>query len=176
MRENLGWFRFVVLAQAAFVLAWAGWHEHLRTSSPTILLRVSPVDPRDLLRGDYMILNYDISQVPLSEDIKEKLPDGEVGVAAGRTVFVVLEKKGNYWEYVRAAGSAPEVSADQIVIQGNAAYQSRVGKVRINYGIERFYVPEGKGSPSFKELAVRAAVSGHKLYLKELLVDGHPYP
>ena len=30
----------------------------------TILLRVVPVDPRDLLRGDYVILSYEFSRMP----------------------------------------------------------------------------------------------------------------
>ena len=32
------------------------------TTGETILLRVVPVDPRDLFRGDYVILSYEISR------------------------------------------------------------------------------------------------------------------
>jgi uncharacterized membrane-anchored protein len=30
-----------------------------------VLLKTAPVDPRDFLRGDYVVLNYDISSVPV---------------------------------------------------------------------------------------------------------------
>ena len=33
-------------------------------SGMEVLLKTAPVDPRDLLRGDYVILSYDISSVP----------------------------------------------------------------------------------------------------------------
>lgn len=31
---------------------------------PVYMLRTMPVDPRDLLRGDYIILGYEISRLP----------------------------------------------------------------------------------------------------------------
>ena len=35
-------------------------------SGTEVLLKTAPVDPRDLLRGDYVALSYDISRVPLA--------------------------------------------------------------------------------------------------------------
>ncbi len=54
----------LALVQIGF-LSWiiAGRAAILR-SGKEVLLKVEPVDPRDLLRGDYVALGYDISRIP----------------------------------------------------------------------------------------------------------------
>ena len=52
----------IVAAQACFLVAWAGYHEAVRHSAATLRLKGAPMDPRDILRGDYMTLSYDISR------------------------------------------------------------------------------------------------------------------
>lgn len=49
-------------ALAAMILDRA----HHVASGREIVLPVVPVDPRSLFRGDYVILNYEISRAPLS--------------------------------------------------------------------------------------------------------------
>ena len=58
------WFAIVVALQVLFLLGWAAYHERERASATVVLLETVPVDPRDLLRGDYMILGYKIGRVP----------------------------------------------------------------------------------------------------------------
>jgi uncharacterized membrane-anchored protein len=68
----VGWLkareRGVLIAAAAFqVLFLVGMIAERAAplrSGRTVLLRVVPVDPRDLLRGDYVTLSYEISRVP----------------------------------------------------------------------------------------------------------------
>ena len=57
----------VALAQIGF-LGWiiAGRAAVLRDGRE-ITLKVEPVDPRDLLRGDYVSLYYEISRIPVSQ-------------------------------------------------------------------------------------------------------------
>ena len=52
----------LALAQIAF-LSWmiAGRAAILRDGRE-VLLKVEPVDPRDLLRGDYVVLTYEITR------------------------------------------------------------------------------------------------------------------
>jgi uncharacterized membrane protein len=60
-------------------------------SGETVLLRVTPVDPRDLFRGDYVTLGYDFSRAP-SEGIPGlgTLDDSKPEEWQGQTVFVEL--------------------------------------------------------------------------------------
>ena len=71
----------VALAQIGF-LGWiiAGRAAILRDGRQ-VLLKVEPVDPRDLLRGDYVRLGYDISRLPA--DLVADMP-ADAAAAAGR--------------------------------------------------------------------------------------------
>jgi uncharacterized membrane-anchored protein len=161
---NTRWFWAVVLGQVVSLLAWAGWHEHVRSYAPVIRLKTVPVDPRDLLRGDYMILRYEISDV--------KPPVAPVAHGARESDFwVVLEPRDGFHVAVATSWDVPNVLPPQIAVK---AWRGDRG---VAYGIENFYVPEGKGTPRFKTIEVDAAVSPtNKLYLKRVLVDGRPYP
>ena len=67
----LGWMKrrefwvlvFAVGLQVAVLGAMIVHQARPLVTGDTILLRVVPVDPRDLFRGDYVILSYDFSRV-----------------------------------------------------------------------------------------------------------------
>ncbi|HEX2248748.1 MAG TPA: GDYXXLXY domain-containing protein, partial [Gemmatimonadales bacterium] len=79
----LGWLkareRKVLLVTAAVQLAILVGMIGLRAvplvTGQTVLVRVEPVDPRDLFRGDYVILSSDFSRV--SRERIEGLPEYE---------------------------------------------------------------------------------------------------
>ena len=102
----------------------------------TVLLRTVPVDPRDLFRGDYVILSYEISRIP-SEGISGQL--GQVGVfEQGRTVYVSLvpEDDGRHWRADRFSFEQPSgLSIRGTITRGR----------RIEFGIESYFVQEGEG-------------------------------
>ena len=62
MKRRLFWI-FVAL-QAAIPVGVAGLREADVAFAQHVLLRVAPVDPRDLFRGQYVALSYDISRLP----------------------------------------------------------------------------------------------------------------
>ncbi|HWL17786.1 MAG TPA: GDYXXLXY domain-containing protein [Opitutus sp.] len=154
------WFWSLVALQVVFLLGWAGYHETVRRSAPTVLLKTKPVDPRDLLRGDYILLGYEIADVALPAE-----------TAIGADVWVLLEPHGRYYEAVSASRERPALQDRQIAVR------AQKGGRGVNFGIEHFYVPEGKGTPAFTTLEVEASVSPtQQLYIKHLLLDGKPYP
>lgn len=164
-------FLVIVLAQAVFLLAWAGYHEGVRAHAPTLLLKGRPVDPQDLLRGDFMILGYDISEVTL--------PAGGPAAAPGTEVWVLLERRDRYHVVVRADPERLVPGPGQVLVHGKIVPGGRGGRdaVRVNYGIERYFVPEGRGSPRFKLMEIEVSVSPeHRLYVKRVLLDGSPFP
>ena len=56
-----------VLVQV-LILGWmAGEREWIVRTAPTVWLRTAPVDPRDLFRGDYVTLGYEISTIPAAK-------------------------------------------------------------------------------------------------------------
>ena len=122
------------------------------------------MDPQDLLRGDYMILRYEISNaIPPVADATRSRWSSEF--------WVVLEPRDGFHAVVTTTREQPEVKPPQIAVKASPDGRGAV------YGIENFYVPEGKGTPTFKTIEVDAAVSPtHRLYLKRVLVDGRSYP
>jgi uncharacterized membrane-anchored protein len=131
--------RLLLLAAAGFhlvvLVGMIVWRMIPLWTGTTLLVRVEPVDPRDLFRGDYVTLGYEFSRVP---------PQGIEGLsdpyaAAGRTIYVTLvpEPESKHWK-------AEKMSVHQPA--GGTYLRGRVNNYgRIEYGIESYFVQEGKG-------------------------------
>jgi uncharacterized membrane-anchored protein len=110
----------------------------------TILLRVVPVDPRDLLRGDYVILSYEISRVP-PQGVEGLFGPGQFSTAdfndgRGQTVYVTLIPEPDGRHYRGGAVSINPPSPGVKFIRGTLRARSQ-----IDFGIESYFVQEGKG-------------------------------
>ena len=145
------------LVQIGF-LSWsiAGRAALLRNGEE-VLLKVQPVDPRDLLRGDYVRLGYDISSIPASLFRPPISGDGDY---AERRVWVVLRKGADGVFSAAAASFArenlPPAQPGDVVLAGTAAGAPATGgSASIEYGIERFYLPEGEGKPIEVDMRTR---------------------
>ena len=168
-------FILVLALQTAWLLGTVITQEYALATGQVILLETRPVDPRDLLSGDYLMLNYKISDVPtklFSPPVKKDLP-------YGTKIYVALAPGTNQFYGVTRASTnefAPSSGAE-IVLRGESAYAwwNPTNSVHVAYGIERYYVAEGTGNPVGK-LTVQAVVpaSGHPK-IKDVLVDGKPY-
>ena len=138
----------VALVQIAFLFSMIAGRAAILRDGREVTLSVQPIDPRDLLRGDYVILGYNISAVPAS--LFAERPQGSER-AEDRTVFVRLrEGEDGIWEPVAARYDErpePPASPQEIDIRGaaSAVWFENTTSVFVRYGIERFYVPEGEG-------------------------------
>lgn len=152
-----------------------------------IRLRSVPVDPRDLFRGDYVILAYPISTV-------EAEAAGQQGFQRGERVYVSLgrDEQG----FARATGVSrewPKAGDDVVVIAGRVTTTStcatmadgsidcsgRRNRLGIAYGLESYFVPQGEGkaieTTDKARIEVVAAVSSSgEAAIKRLLIDGKP--
>jgi uncharacterized membrane-anchored protein len=169
--SRLRWLVVVVAAQAAVLLAWAGYHEWNRATAATVLLETVPVDPRDLLRGDYMILSYKISRVP-------KPAETSADPSRPREIWVTLRQSGRFHEVAATSWTAPrQTDGSLVTVRGRTHGPGNGGTLSVVYDIEKFFVPEGRGEPEFSEMVVEATVSARRrLGIKRLLLDGQPYP
>ncbi len=135
---------------------------------PVYRLRTVPVDPRDLLRGDYVILRYEISRLP--EALKqEPLP---------AAVWVRLKPDGQAWG-IESVKSYRQSEFDDERRNWPVLRARREGSELI-YDLERFYVPEGAGrnAPPGGKLMVEIAVRPNGgAQIKRLLDEnGNPWP
>ena len=165
----------IILAlQTAWILGTTFVQERALIHGKVVLLETRPVDPRDLLRGDYLILSYKISDVPL--DLF--MPPQTHGLPPGQTVYVALEPRGQFHEVVRASTEPIEPAAGYIVLEGRTRTWwggTARTSAHLEYGLERYYVHEGTGNPSGKitvQVAVPASGQGS---IKQVFLDGKPY-
>jgi len=133
-----------MIAERAFLLA----------SSTTVLLRTAPIDPTSLFRGDYVILNYDISRLDLDSVA------GDDDFRSGDTAFVTLEPQGEFWTAAAVHHSRPDPGPGRALIRGTVnrsveGNASASAALSLDYGIESYFVPEGQGKAV--ETAMQAA-------------------
>jgi GDYXXLXY protein len=72
----------VIAAQLLVFASWVGYHEHLRRTAPTFRIPLQPVDPFDLVRGRYFILNPQDSRVERPRPRTDQDPLFDAFVAA----------------------------------------------------------------------------------------------
>ncbi|WP_421592435.1 GDYXXLXY domain-containing protein [Shinella sp. M27] len=147
-----------------------------------IRLKTLPVDPRDLLRGDYVILSYPISTIPKS------IVTGEVPKVNGRERLVVRLKPGTdgLWTATEASFGtlAPEEGSVLLRSLPFDYYSVTDGvlpdSLFVSYGLERYYVPEGQGkvleeARNQEELEVEARVAKDGTpQIARLILRGEP--
>jgi uncharacterized membrane-anchored protein len=156
-----------------------------------ITVDVVPVDPRDIFRGDYVVLGYPFSTAagPVTPEATGTGAAGEVALPEGSyrnaPVFVTLAPgEGAGWSRVRIDARHPKsVEAGHIVLKGHVDHvwpgpEGKGPQGRIRYGIESYFVPEGEGreiEKMVREKKVRAVLAigaDGTAALKALEVDG----
>lgn len=108
-----------------------------RVQNGTVVsIRTTPVDPRSIFRGDYVILSYEAGR--LSEDEMLKTQNGIIPY--GQTVFVTLERNGETFEKVATSESMPVLQPGQVCLRGQYEY------MRIGFpDLAQYFVEEGQG-------------------------------
>lgn len=140
--------------------------EHTLRTGDEVLLRTVPVDPRDMFRGDYVVLRYEISTVTADTSLFH----------AGQDVYVVLQQAG---DYVVAGGAYPKPPTGSQYLKGTVV-SSYGNRLTVEYGIESYFVPEGRGRELERQVGktidVRVAIDSRgNGVIKEVLVDGVPF-
>lgn len=132
-----GWFgrreSALIIAAVALQIGLLTWMTIAasvpRRTGQTVLLQVVPVDPRDLFRGDHVILGYSFSRVgSLGDD------------AQGSPAYVTLVPEPDGVHY---RGELPSITPPRpgtLYLRGTFDAPGRA-----SFGIETFYVQEGTG-------------------------------
>ena len=130
-------------------------------SARTVTLKVVPVDPNDMFRGEYVILSYDISRLETAK------VEGDDTFEYNDTVYVTLVPgEGDLWKAAAIARAKPAAMPGGVVIKGKVRSFQRaepmpaIGPdgtppvppqpalpqtVSVDYGIESYFVPQGTG-------------------------------
>lgn len=137
----------VAVGQVGFLGAMIQSRAALLQNGREVILRTEPVDPRDLLRGDYVALSYDITRVPVASvqtpRARDNKPAGAVTVRLQPGAGVEPATLVGAW-----LGDPPSPPADgQVDLVGESLtrWDAQAQDIFVTYGLERFYLPEGEG-------------------------------
>ena len=166
-RRRLAIFVVIVGLQVALLVGVVATEEG-RQSGVEIVIESLPVDPRDPLRGDYVILRYRAENV-----------DGLPGARPrdGEEVYVIFEQRGRYWEPTSlSAGNLSQDGWDR----GRVAIRARVSlddPLMVEYpDLGEYFVPQGTGvlprPPDVHVVVSRDGVAR----IKYIEVDGERWP
>ena len=152
----------VLVVQAGAVM-WMVWdRSQILAHGAEIRLATQPVDPRDLFRGHYVRLNYDISRIGLP------LVGGDDTFERNDPVHVVLEKGSEEtWQAVSVHHERPDAAPPRVVLSGRVEYAydnfplpvppargeeplerpscpAPCPGISVRYGIENYFVAKNK--------------------------------
>lgn len=106
--------------------------EKILSGGELILLELAPVDPRSLMQGDYMQLNYSISQMQIFDYINENY--------ARRGYCVVRVDENGVASGIRLQAEKTPLAPGEKLIEYTAGSWGR-----ISIGAESFFFQEGQG-------------------------------
>ncbi|MFL2627869.1 MAG: GDYXXLXY domain-containing protein [Dehalococcoidia bacterium] len=192
----------IVVLQVVSIIIFVVIQEVRFSESKIITLQTQPVDPRDIFRGDYVILDYEISH--LTENTTKRNGSDittccyyEFWDETDKDVYVFLKPAGDVWqafgisssydgdnlfsntdsnisEFIRVKGKLTTV--DNIErIDGEENFR----ELEITYGIENYFVQvdTGKTIETADDVKVNVKVNKHgDSQIESLLVDGNIWP
>ena len=157
-----------VALQVLLLAGWA-WREEGRQAEGTlVLVQPEPVDPRDLLRGQYLELRYAFSS---PARLGELAPDAGL-LESGQEVWVRLGPQDGLHVPLGASLERPgDLAPDEVALRG------RVEGWQCLFGIERYYVPEGSETPAVGDTLVELRIGDDgEARIEGLFVNGQRWP
>jgi uncharacterized membrane-anchored protein len=164
--------------------AWPLW------TGRVVTMKVVPVDPRDLFRGEYVRLNTASTQLHRRPAAAGQSPTWTVATPLddvyeksrrGSLVYVQLTptSEGDY----AAASVSRKPAAGAINLRGRVIFGSSgfPGDLHVDYGLDAFYMQEGSANRvedairQHRDVKMQVAIaSSGQARIKTLLIDGVP--
>ena len=176
-------FWLIVALQLLFLVGEVATKEIAIARAPTVILKTAPIDPRSLFTGNYMTLGYDISTVSLSRttlpaSVRKRLTYGDVVYAK----LAVVRPWAKLLDVTTRRPDRPEPGV--VYLKGSFCDRFTPGQFGIEYGLDRYYIPENRTEEVAKlerwtaeqpvitvEVAITSSGQG---MIKRVFVDGKP--
>lgn len=115
-----------------------------------ILLQTRPYDPRDLFRGDHVVLNYEIDEVDIEKFPEELKEENAYEKYRNKKIYAVLKKEEQFYNIDYMTYEKPR---DNIYLTGRLSYfhpfQSsdlKIQNIQVDYNLDKYFVPENTGT------------------------------
>ena len=129
MRKWLIMLCAVMILGVVNVSIWQ--NEQLIKDGETVLLELTPVDPRSLMQGDYMALRFALAQA-----IRQQLADNN-STASGSVIVALDEQR---------RASLVALDQGQALQDGQLRLQFRLRNGEVKFATNAFFFQEGTGS------------------------------
>lgn len=102
-----------------------------------ILLETEAYDPTDLFRGDYISVNFSISEIPKS---KVTLP---FEMVSNKYLYVSLKQEGNYFVVDQVSENQPKQG---VYLRGRFQdIYNESDAFRVDYSLDKYFLEQGSG-------------------------------
>ncbi len=144
------WVYLAVAFQLLSVALIAVNREIILFNGEKVLIQTAPIDPRDIFRGDYVRLSYTFNKI--QPDLFDSTLTGQ-NLKKGQRVYLLLQTDA------KQVATAVRLQADEptegLFLKGRVKYdwtypteRTRhvlVNPVSVDFGIEKYFVQQGKG-------------------------------
>jgi uncharacterized membrane-anchored protein len=161
-------FIIIIVFWIVIIGGFIAYKEFTMRTGDEILLKTMPVDPRDLFRGDYVILGYEISTIYTnglsyqSSDFKED-----------DSIYVLLNVNDDKIGMLADIDKSKPIEG--VFIKGIIKSVDN-NRLNVEYGIESYFVPEGEGKnieSSLGKIYTKVAVDKFgNAVIKSLVLNG----
>jgi len=154
----------ICVLQLIVLVFCVGKYEFILHYGKEIRLRTAPVDPVDIFRGRYVILNYDIQDYVSSKEVVKKFHRGEI-------CYLILTPKDGVYEISRITHSKPN---NEIFLKLKVRY-SYDKKIRFDIPFDRFYMQEYKAKKAeelYRKANSRSRSDKSVCYASIVVYDG----
>jgi uncharacterized membrane-anchored protein len=136
--------------------------ERARSIGMRVVLKVAPVDPKDYMSGRYIqitpaIARLDPAKVPVERGgvassgagpTREGAADSGTPSLLGHVVFFELTRDGDVWDARRVVVDGSGVEPRRPFLRARVDYSPDTS-LRLDYSLDRFYIPADGHDPSF---------------------------
>jgi uncharacterized membrane-anchored protein len=140
-----------LLLQAVITFAAPLGSIYTESIGRTVILETAPISPDDMVRGNYVVLDYNISRVetlkklPGWKELVKRYPGTNpeyFPIAQDANLYIIMQQSTSLaWKPIRVTSELPRTMVEnQVALRGKYRYGS------IIYGLERYDIPESEKS------------------------------
>lgn len=145
-----------LLLQAGIILAAPARNIYIEFTGKTVILETAPVNPDDILRSNYVALDYNISRIetlkklPGWNQLVKQYPGTNqryFPIAQDSNLYIIMQGSTQVWKPMRITSELPlTLPENQVALRGKYRYGT------IIYGLEKYIIPDNQSEKINKEV------------------------
>lgn len=135
MKKAYKWLPAILAAQVLILGTMAAKRENIMATGPVVYLKTMPVDPRDIFRGDYVVLDYEL--VHRAKGLMQ-----ENNLRADNVYLKLDTNQRDVANLVSVDSTVPKLG---LFVRGFASSFDYSNLPKLRLGIEKYFVEQGAG-------------------------------